>query len=147
MDSSSLISLARAGLLGLLDRLPERPRILDVVWDEVVVKGKASQHPDAFVLEAALRTQPRDTSPNAPTIDQAVLEAATADGILVANDRTLGRRARSMGARWLRSADLLVLLASRRSCSRQEARNGVESLWSAGRITESLRDEYLERLG
>jgi hypothetical protein len=147
MDSSSLISLARAGLLRLLHRLPEPPRILDVVWEEVVVRGRASQHPDAFVIEAALRTTPRDPSPDAPTIDQAVLEAAVADGILVANDRTLGRRARSLGARWLRSADLLVLLATRRSCSREEARNGVESLWAAGRITESLRDEYLGRLG
>lgn len=142
-----MISLARAGLLGLLDRLPQRPRILDVVWEEVVVAGKAGQHPDAFVIDAALGTEPRDAGPNAPAVDQAVLQAAVADGVLLANDLTLGRRARSLGARWLRSADLLVLLAEAGWCTLDEARNGIESLASAGRITGSLRDEYLERLG
>jgi hypothetical protein len=87
-----------------------------------------------------------DPLANLARIDQLLLLAAAADGVLVANDRTLGRRARSLGARWLRSADLLVLLAATGSCSRQEVRDGIESLWSAGRITESLRDEYLERL-
>ena len=132
---------------GLLGRLSRQPRILDVVWTEVVVEGKAGQHPDAFVIDAALRTEPRDTAPDAPTIDQAVLQAAVADGVLLANDLTLGRRARSLGARWLRSADLLVLLSAAGRCTHEEARNGIESLWSAGRITDSLRDEYLERIG
>ena len=65
----------------------------------------------------------------------------------MANDLTLGRRARSLGARWIRSADLLVILTEAQRCTRDEARSGIESLWSAGRITERLRDEYLERLG
>jgi hypothetical protein len=142
-----MISLARAGLLQLLGRLSRRPRILDVVWEEVVVRGKASQHPDAFVIDAVLGGEPRDASPNAPTVDLAVLRAAAADGVLVANDLTLGRRARSLGARWLRSADLLVLLLEAGLATPEEARGGIDSLWSAGRITDSLRDEYLERMG
>lgn len=147
MDSSTLISLARAGLLGLLDRLPTRPRILDVVWDEVVVQGRTGQHADAFAIESMLETETRHTSPAVSTVDQAVLLAAVADGVLLANDLTLGRRARSLGARWLRTADLLVMLVEAGSLSPDDARNGIESLRSAGRITDSLRDEYLERLG
>ncbi len=146
VDSSSLISLARAGLLDMLSRLPERPRILDVVWDEVVTAGRAGQHPDAFALQAVLGNETRQASPGAPTVDQAVLQAALADGVLLANDLTLGRRARNLGARWLRTADLVLLLRHAGWCTRDEARVGIESLWSAGRITESLRDEYMEAI-
>lgn len=146
VDSSSLISLARAGLLGLLGRLPERPHIVHAVWDEVVVKGKSGQHPDAYAIDAMLGAEPRAPNPTAPTVDQAVLQAAVADGILLANDLTLGRRARNLGARWLRTADLVMLLVHAGWCTPDEARASIESLWSAGRITDSLRDEYLERL-
>lgn len=147
VDSSSLICLARAGLLDLLNRLPERPRILDVVWDEVVRAGRAGQHADAFAVQAVLGRESRQVSPVAPSVDQAVLEAALADGALLANDLTLGRRARNLGARWLRTADLVLLLYRAERRSRDEACHGIESLWSAGHISESLRHDYLEAVG
>jgi rRNA-processing protein FCF1 len=146
LDSSTLISLARSGLLHVLVRLPLEFVVLDVVWDEVVVAGRSGQHADALVIEQALTGRERRKAPPAQTADEAVLLAAADDGVLACNDVTLGRRARNMGARWVRTADLLLLLVRSGSASEQEARGGVEALFNAGRITETLRDEYLEVL-
>jgi rRNA-processing protein FCF1 len=146
VDSSTLISLARAGLLGALSRLPVEPVILDVVWDEVVIAGRSGQHADAVAVEHALGGRPRQKASVANTVDEAVFLAARDDGVLVCNDLTLGRRARNVGARWIRTADLLVLQLRSGSGSRQEAVAGIEALFAAGRISEQLRDEYVETL-
>ena len=146
VDSSSLISLSRTGLLDVIGLLPEPPRILDVVWREVVDEGLAGQHADASAIDAALRSEPRQAAPVAPTIDQAVLLSAVADGTLLANDLALGRRARNLGARWIRTADLIVILQRTGRYTANHARNAIAALWSAGRITKSLRDQYLEAL-
>ena len=145
-DSSTLISLARAGLLGVVSRLPFEVIVLDVVWDEVVVAGHSGGHADAIAIEHALEDRPRRQAPKATTVDQAVLSAALEDGVLVSNDLTLGRRARNLGARWVRTADLLVLLARTGTWSNGEAASGIEALFSAGRITEQMRDDYREAL-
>jgi hypothetical protein len=148
LDSSSLISLARAGLLQLIARLDEPRTIPDVVWREVVVEGRARQYPDAFAIEAVLEppSATPQTDAGGETVDEVVLQAAVIDGTLLANDLALGRRARNLGARWLRSADLIVLLAATGRAHLEEARAGIQALWSAGRITEALRDDYLRRL-
>jgi hypothetical protein len=53
IDSSSLISLARAGLLPLLRQPFVQPIILDAVRIETVDAGLAGSHPDAVAIEAA----------------------------------------------------------------------------------------------
>ncbi len=146
VDSSTLISLARAGLLAVLPRLPVELVILDVVWDEVVVAGRSGQHADAVAIEHALNTRPRRPTAVAGTVDEAVLVAALDDGTLACNDMTLGRRARNLGARWVRTADLLVLLARSGAGGEKEAAGGIEALFTAGRISQQMRDEYLETL-
>lgn len=146
LDSSTLISLARAGLLPLLGALPFQLVVLDVVWDEVVVAGRAGMHADAVAIEQALAAWPRQEAPRARTIDEAVLLAAADDGALACNDLTLGRRARNLGARWVRTADLLVLLARSGATAHAEAASGVHALYSAGRISLQMRDDYLEVL-
>jgi predicted nucleic acid-binding protein len=146
IDSSTLISLARAGLLDVLSRLPGEVVILDVVWDEVVVAGRSGQHADAIAIEHALDDRPRRRADPAKTVDESVLLAAREDGTLVCNDLTLGRRARNVGARWVRTADLLVLQARSGSASGQVSIAGIEALFAAGRISEQLRDDYLETL-
>jgi rRNA-processing protein FCF1 len=143
-DSSTLISLARAGLLPLLARLPVDIVVLNVVWDEVVVAGRAGQHPDAVAIADALSDRAHSLAPPARTVDDAVVLAAADDGALVCNDITLGRRARNLGARWLRTADLLILLQRAGTMTGTETRAGIESLYRAGRITDDLRVEYLE---
>ncbi|MGI8983452.1 MAG: hypothetical protein ACR2HM_02780 [Acidimicrobiales bacterium] len=145
-DSSALISLARAGLLPLLARLPVDVVILDVVWDEVVETGRAGQHPDAWAIAEALGDRSRHRAPPARTVDDAVVLAAADHGALACNDITLGRRARNLGARWLRTADLLVLLRRPGAATSAETRAGIESLYRSGRITDDLRLEYLEVL-
>lgn len=145
-DSSTLISLARAGLLPLIARLPVDVVVLDVVWDEVVVGGRAGQHADATAIAEALGDRPLQTAPTAHTVDDAVVLAAAADGALACNDMTLGRRARNLGARWLRTADLLVLLERSGAANPTESTAGIEALYHAGRITDHLRVEYLEVL-
>jgi rRNA-processing protein FCF1 len=146
LDSSTVISLARAGLLSLLARIPFDIVVLDVVWDEVVVAGRARQRADATAVEAALGSRPRVEAPEAGSVDEAVLLAAVSDGALACNDLTLGRRARNIGVRWIRTADLLVLLVRSGEMTITEAEGGLEALMHAGRISEAFRDEYLEVL-
>ena len=93
----------------MLFRLPVEPVIVDVVWDEVVIAGRLGHHADAVAVERALGGRPLRPAEVASTVDEAVLVAARDDGILLCNDLTLGRRARNVGARWIRTADLLVL--------------------------------------
>ncbi|MGQ0743504.1 MAG: hypothetical protein ACT4OS_04045 [Acidimicrobiales bacterium] len=146
IDSSTLISMARAGLLPLLPLLPHEVVILDVVWNEVVVSGRAGNHPDAVPIAQALADSVLKVTPAARTVDAAVLAAAAADGTLACNDAVLGRRARSLGARWLRSADLLVLLLRLERITPATAASGIQSLFFANRITAQLRDQYMEVL-
>lgn len=146
IDSSSLISLARAGLLALLRQLPEPPTLLPAVWDEVVSAGKAGQHADAVAIESVFAEPPAGTTGRSAPVDDQVVQAAVDDGTLLANDLALGRRARNLGARWLRTADLIVLLAETGRASAADARAGIHALGSAGRITVELRDDYLRRL-
>ncbi len=146
LDSSTLISLARAGLLPVLTRLPFELVVLDVVWEEVVVAGRSGLHADAVAIEQALADRPRQIAPDANTVDEAVLLAAVDDGILACNDLTLGRRARNLGARWVRTADLLVILVRSGAVAITEAASGIEALFNAGRISQAMRDDYLEVL-
>jgi rRNA-processing protein FCF1 len=146
VDSSTVISLARAGLLPALSRSPIEPVLLDVVWEEVVVAGRSGQHADAVAIEQALSDRARQRAPVANTVDEAVLLAALDDGTLACNDATLGRRARNLGVRWIRTADLLVLLARSGAATTVEAVGGIDALFNAGRISDAMRDEYREAL-
>lgn len=147
LDSSSAISLARAGLLGLIDRLPLDLVILDVVVGETVGEGLATGHADAAAIEAALETFPvRATAGEHPSVDAAVLAEATTIGMLVCNDLALGRRARNLGVLWLRTADLVVAGREIGALGTPEARASIAALRDAGRITESLANAYLEEL-
>lgn len=146
VDTSTLISLARAGLLGVLDRSPLAIVLLDVVWQEAVVAGDAGGHADAAAIASALAGRERQPAPTAPTVDGAVLAAGRLDGFLATNDLALGRRARNVGVAWLRTADLVVLAARSGLSSSEEARNGIVALLAAGRITPQLANDYLEDL-
>src|SRR5437879_4707947 len=55
VDSSSWISLARAGLLNLLPAMPVEAVLLDVVHDEIVAQGARRGHPEAPALSALER--------------------------------------------------------------------------------------------
>lgn len=76
IDSSSLISLARSGLLPLLALLPVEPVIVDVVEAESVSDGLAGGHADAAAIEATIAPFPRHTSAGTRPPDAAVLDAA-----------------------------------------------------------------------
>ncbi len=53
-NSTALIYLAKIGKLSLLKKLFSNVLIPVEVFNEVVVSGKENQHPDAFVIEAAV---------------------------------------------------------------------------------------------
>lgn len=53
-NSTVLIYLAKIGKLSLLKRLFTKVLIPAEVFNEVVIRGKENQHPDAFVIEAAV---------------------------------------------------------------------------------------------
>lgn len=54
IDTSTWISLARAGLLPLLGKIPLDPVLTDVVQQEAVVDGLAGGHGDAAAIRDAV---------------------------------------------------------------------------------------------
>lgn len=146
IDTSSLISLARSGLLSLLELLPIKPTIPEVVEREAVRDGLQRGRPDAAAIEAAIASLPREPSPPGATPDAAVLEAARAAGSLIANDLALGRRARNLGLNWLRTADVVLLLVMAGRLETERGRSSIGALTAAGRISEELAAEYLMEL-
>lgn len=149
LDSSFLISLARAGLLDLMQRVPFDLVLLDVVKAEAITSGIASGHADAAAIETAtgaLAARATGRSAGRP-VDAVVVEAAAKVGLLVANDLALGRRARNLGAQWLRTADVVVLLADLGRIELPAARGAIVALRDAQRITTEMADTHLGRLG
>lgn len=146
IDTSSLISLARAGQLSLLDLVPIDLVVLDVVVGEAVAEGLAGGHADAAAIESTLSG--RDVASGAPgtSVDAAVLGAAIDAGMLLSNDLALGRRARNAGARWLRTADLVILVHRLGRLDVEQSRAAVDALLHSGRITPELARTYLEEL-
>jgi len=148
VDSSTLISLARAGLLDLLRRLPLESVVIDTVRAETVAGGLAAGYADAAAIEAALAGLPvQETSPTPGSADAAVLIAAQGAGGLVANDLALGRRARNLGLAWLRTADLVVLVVRSSVLSRREGLQALDALEAAGHLTPGLAAAYREEVG
>lgn len=64
----------------------------------------------------------------------------------MADDLTLGRRARSLGVAWIRTADLIVIAAHNGTMSLQEGTEALRALVNSGRITRELADAYEEQL-
>lgn len=147
VDTSSLISLARSGHLGLLDVVPVELVVLDVVFGEAVADGLAGGHADAAAIESALSSLAavRAAAP-AATVDSAVLGAAIDAGMLLSNDLALGRRARNAGVRWLRTADLVVLAHRLGRLDVEQSRAVVDALLHSGRLTPELARTFLEEL-
>lgn len=146
IDSSSLISLSRSGLLSLLARLPVEPVIARAVEKEAVEQGLAGGHADAAAIRSAIASLPRVEMKEGATVDAVVLDAAMASGALVANDLALGRRANNLGIQWLRTADLVLLLVETKEMKTREAREAISALVAAQRLSEELAAEYLEEL-
>ena len=147
IDSSSWISLARAGLLDLLRAVPVEPVLLDVVHSEIVDEGRRGGHPDAAALTAAVAgVRVTTTTGRERAVDARVLDAAQDIGVLIANDLALGRRARSLGVAWIRSADVILLAVRSGSVSSREGLDGLRALEDTGRITSELAEAYREQL-
>jgi hypothetical protein len=142
IDSSTWISLARSGLLPLLSKIPVEPVLIDVVEQETIAEGLAGGHGDAQAIRDAAPPLFVTASRGPSSTDEAVLLAAIEIGTLVANDVALGRRARSLGVLWLRSADLIVLAVRKGTVGVVEGRRAIQSLLASGRITSELADAY-----
>lgn len=146
LDSSTLISLAWAGQLGLLGQAPLELVVPDVVREETVTAGRFGGHPDAAAIESAIGVLASAETEPAATTDQAVLAAALAAGTLVSNDLALGRRAANVGVRWLRTADLIIVCVRAGTTSPDVGRAALTALHAAGRLTPELLTSYLEEI-
>lgn len=144
VDSSTLISLARSGNVGLLAESCLDFAIPDVVWDETVITGVAAGYRDAGVIEKRLADRPR--LPSIQTGDAGVLEAAVGADALVCDDIALGRRARSLGIRWLRTPDLVLLVVRLGEIDASEGRSSMIALREAGRLDDATARSYLGEL-
>lgn len=146
LDTSSLISLAWAGQLGLIRRSPMPLQLLTAVHDETVREGLAAGHADAAAIEAAVTELPRVESTVEGSVDQAVVAAAQLAGAVLTNDQALGRRAVNVGSRWLRTADFVILLVRTSRLRRDEAAGALSALHDAGRLTDDLYAAYRQEL-
>ncbi|HZI97284.1 MAG TPA: hypothetical protein VFD41_07130 [Actinomycetales bacterium] len=147
VDSSTWISLARSGLLPLLGQVDLEPVVPAVVHDECVRAGLAGGHADAAAIESVLeRLEVVGTAAEPDSADAAVLHAARDVGALVTNDLALGRRARSLGVAWLRTADLVVWAVRTTGMSAEAGRRAIQTLTTAGRLGDELAQDYLEEL-
>lgn len=146
VDSSTWISLARAGLLHVLNAAAVEPVLLDVVHAEIVGEGRRGGHADAAILAAAVAAVPVTATTSRDPADARVLEGAQWIGVLIANDLALGRRARTLGVAWIRTADLIIAGVKRGSMSSSDGAEAVRALEASGRITSELADAYREQL-
>src|SRR2546422_1058512 len=146
IDSSSWITLARAGLLSVLHTASVKPVLLDVVHAEIVDEGRRGGSPDAAALTAAVAGIPVTPTKGQGPIDSRVLDGAQEVGVLIANDLALGRRARSLGVAWIRTADLIVLAVRSGSMSSADGVAGLTALEDTGRITRELAEAYREQM-
>jgi rRNA-processing protein FCF1 len=138
--------LARAGLLEILQAASVEPVLVDVVRAEIVDEGRQGGHPDAAALSAAVAGVASTSTGARATADARVLEAAQAIGLLVANDLALGRRARSLGVAWIRTADLILIAVKNGSVSMLDGGRALSALVASGRVTPELADAYREQL-
>lgn len=143
IDSSSLIALAWAGRLDVVRHSPLDLLVPDVVHEETVVLGAAAGHPDATAIAAVLRDLGSVRAPAGPDVDARVLHAARDVGGLVSDDLVLGRRARNVGAWWLRTGGLVVLCARTGRLDVADAAAALHALLQAGRVTTELGRHYL----
>jgi hypothetical protein len=146
VDTSTLISLAWAGRLDLLSRVPLQLVVLEAVHQESVVDGLSHGHADAAAIETVTAALPRLADPPGRTVDDMVVAAAAQEGAVLCNDVVIGRRVHNLGARWLRTADLVVLLIHTGRLAADEGSAAIGALHDAGRITDALRQDYLEEL-
>lgn len=146
IDTSSLISLAWAGQLELLPSVPLTVLVLDSVYQESVTDGLGHGHPDAAAIEHAIASMTRIEDPAGVSVDDRVVVAAASYGAVITNDQVIGRRARNLGARWVRTADLVILTVRSGFVDPSAGGAAIQSLHSAGRITDGMRDRYLEEL-
>ena len=119
----------------------------DVVHAEIVSEGRRGGYADAAALTAAVALIPVTTTKGRGSpIDTRVLGIAQEVGVLIANDLALGRRARSIGVSWIRTADLIVLAVRSGWMSSADGAEGLRALEESGRITRELAEAYREQL-
>jgi rRNA-processing protein FCF1 len=146
LDSSTLISLAWAGLLQLLLDAPLDLVVPAEVVQETVDEGLDHGYADAAAIGAVVKALATTDPAGTRTVDEAVLTVGRQHGLLITNDLALGRRAANSSVRWLRTADLVVLCVRTGRISADQGGAAVRALRSAGRLTDELARTYLEEL-
>lgn len=146
VDSSTLISMAWAGILDLLGRSPIPLIVPSAVHQETVQQGRVQGHSDAEAIESAVARLEIRACGEQGSVDDRVLELGREVGLLITNDVALGRRASNLGVGWLRTADLVVVCARLNRITPERALAALQGLFSSGRITKELLDDYRKEL-
>lgn len=147
LDTSTLISLAWAGVLDVLRASPLSLIVPSEVYSEAVEQGRIGGHADAAAIESAVAPLEIRSSGQTGSVDERVLDLGRRVGLLITNDVALGRRAANLGAGWLRTADLVIVCARLDKIPVDRARAALRSLHDAGRITPELLEAYVKELG
>lgn len=152
-NSTVLIFLAKIGKLSLLKELFGEVLIPAEVFNEVVIRGKENQHPDAFVIEAALEEGWIEVKEIEAIMEleefgidpgeAQAISLAKSLGVPVLLDQTHARiAAKALGLK--PGGTIFVLLAALRKklLTHEEYQNSLEGLVKAGfRMSDEV---YLE---
>ena len=154
-NSTILIYLARIGRLTLLKRLFKEVLIPTEVFNEVIIKGKEHQHPDAFVIEKAVEDGWIKVK-NARAIKELeefgidageahAISLAKELGISVLLDQTHARiAARALGLKPRGTIFVLAAALQRKFLTQEEYQDSLEELVKAGfRMSDEV---YLEAI-
>lgn len=145
-DSSTLISLAKIGAIGLLDGLAPIACPQDV-FEETVVEGAARGFADSLMIRKAFDRKTLVATAagiGSAKTDEKVLEMARhSKAILLCNDVKLGRNAQAAGILVLGSPDVCLLKKETGEVNEDEYRKLIRKLVEKKRLTKETAEKYL----
>lgn len=146
IDSSSLVSLIKAGLEVFLKRGGKVFFTVPEVFEEVVAEGLRRGSLDAVAArklfdDGTIKIEGLRKSRN---VDENVVELAVRTGsVVLANDTKLARKALARGAGTLSSAAFCALLFESRLISSAEFKEAVRSLVEKRRLSADNAEKFL----
>lgn len=161
LNSTPLIYFARIGMLGVLERLPDRKIIPKAVYEETVVKGKGINRRDAFIIDklvkdGAFRVEEAKEKflghllaiPRLDRAEAEVLALAKELGAAAVIDDMAARSAADIeGIRYGGSAWLLFRLVRQKIIRKGEAKKFIDEMIKAGwRCSTELYAAILKEL-
>lgn len=155
VDSSTLISLAKVNMIGILEKIDGEILCPEEIYTECVEEGMAKGHPDVIIIKQLFDKnrvnikkikQPMKFKGVSET-DSKVLSLAIQEkpGYLFVNDTKLARRAEFEGFEVRGSPDILLRMQNKKIINRERYIHLISELHKKNRLSTKNMKKYLER--